>query len=222
MEKHEIAEPVMMIGTNGSPDYIVIAGRGDVALGIKPGPMYDGLKMNVPGTVFVSARLRSARVDGKAYTPPEESNGFSPNPPSLREAWPNVTWEKADDKRASTTIGALIRGNASKPGPEADAFVAKLKDGTVAGRLADYLFELIGEKHMLLSREELVHHLQTRVYDKIAAMLSKYLAVSQAVTDEMEEHIETFTMQAALLNKAFKKAKLHNPTADEEPGHDLD
>ena len=55
--------PLMMYGTEGQRDYLVIGRKGNVAIGIKPNAIAPGEKFGHPGTVWFGARLRSAPAD---------------------------------------------------------------------------------------------------------------------------------------------------------------
>ena len=77
-------------------------------------------KFGVTGTTYFSCRLRSAPSHGlfAAEDAAKKVVKLQKEPADLASAWPTVTWEKQDSVRASTTIGAFIKG---KPNPHDDA-----------------------------------------------------------------------------------------------------
>jgi hypothetical protein len=212
MENTEKAEPMMMLGTNGYHDYLVIAGKGDVALGIKPNSIKSGAAFGHPGTVWFGARLRSARIDGQPYTPSESSGAFQQNPENLWDAWPGVVWEKQDDKRASTTIGVLLRGTLEGSIEEAQALLDKMKSGKLSEQMAEYLSDLAGAENLITQPDEIAAWLTANVYGKIAAGLEKQIEARKIMEVEMEKNIGTFGMQAQILKKAYDK--LAEPVED--------
>jgi hypothetical protein len=83
-----------MVGTEGRPDYIVIAEVGDYTLGIKAiiVPMDDAPEW------FVGFRLRAVPTDPLV---PGLEAGFS-------EAWPLINWANINETRASVMVGGPL------------------------------------------------------------------------------------------------------------------
>lgn len=207
MGKVKAAEPVMMVGTYGHKDYLVIAGKGNVALGIKPNNISPGAAFGHPGTVWFGARLRSARADGLDYKPDGDDNvvKFQKNPENLWDAWPGIVWEKQDEKRASTTIGVLLRGSLDGQIEDAKLLLDKMKSGKLSEQMAEYLAGLAGAENLIMQPDEIADWLTQNVYGKIAGKLEKAIEARQIVEQEMEKSIGTFGMQAQILKKAYAK-----------------
>lgn len=207
MGKAKVQEPVMMVGTNGYKDYLVIAGKGNVALGIKPNNISPGAAFGHPGTVWFGARLRSARADGLDYKPDGDDNvvKFQKNPENLWDAWPGIVWEKQDEKRASTTIGVLLRGSLDGQIEDAKLLLDKMKSGKLSEQMAEYLAGLAGAENLIMQPDEIADWLTQNVYGKIAGKLEKAIEARQIVEQEMEKSIGTFGMQAQILKKAYAK-----------------
>lgn len=218
MGKAKVQEPVMMVGTNGYKDYLVIAGKGNVALGIKPNNISPGAAFGHPGTVWFGARLRSARTDGMDYKPDGEDNvvKFQKNPENLADAWPGVVWEKQDEKRASTTIGVLLRGTLEGQIEDAKALLDKMKSGKLAEQMAEYLANLAGADNLIMQPDEIAAWLTENVYGKIAGKLEKAIEARKIVEQEMEKNIGTFGMQASILKKAYAKLQEEVDDADDQ------
>ena len=214
-------DPVMMRGSGGERNYLVIARRGGIALGIKPETIAAGDGMGGPGTVWFGLPPRPAPAAGLFPAEPEGNVvKLEKTPENLWDAWPNVEWEKRSPARASTTIGVLLRGRLDDA--EAQPLLAQMEDGTIARKLADYLYELVGEQHMILSRDEIADHLTKTVYGSVAKSIRERMEVRKAVLDEMEQSIGTFGTQAQLLKKAYEKVKGSSQGKAEETDAETD
>lgn len=229
-KKKQAQQPLMMTGTNGYEDYLVIARNGNVALGIKPNDISPGARFGHPGTVWFGARLRSAPAgslfDGEA----DEENvvKFHKNPENLWDAWPEVVWEKKSDKRASTTIGVLLRGTLDGPIGDAQQLLDKMKSGKLSEQMAEYLAGLAGAENLVLTPDEIAAWLTGNVYGKIADKLEKTIEARGIVEQEMEKNIGTFGMQASILKKAYAKLQEEaedlpeDDQQDDDPNYDDD
>ena len=89
----------------------MIARRGDIFLGIKLTGLMDGSKLGLPGKTYLHARVRSARNPELAEQLGQD-NAVSLFGQNLapEAAWPNFTFAKIDDKRASLVLGLFIGG----------------------------------------------------------------------------------------------------------------
>lgn len=201
-------------------DYLVIARRGDIALGVKPNVIMPGGMFGHPGTVWFGARLRSSSAKPIFGGEGENSNVVSLDKVKVTdfaEAWPNVDWEKKDHERASTTIGSLVPGSLDGSIEEAQKVLDYMKDGKLAKQLADYLYNLVGEQYMILTRDQIAQWLTDTVYGKVAMRLEKSIKKRMAFEEEMGKNIGTFGMQAQILKKAYEKVQ-----AEYEEAEDLD
>lgn len=210
--------PKMMMGTEGKFDYLVIARRGDIALGVKPNFIKSGRIFGQDGTVWFGARLRSASAEGLFEDDPDPKVvKLEKKPESFGAAWPNVVWEKEDNKRASTTIGVLLRGRLDGTVEEANLILKQMKNGEIAKQMADYLYNLVGEQYMILTRDQIAQWLTDTVYSKVAMRFEKSIKKRMAFEEEMGKNIGTFGMQAQILKKAYEKVQ-----AEYEEAEDLD
>lgn len=218
--------PKMMRGSSGAFDYLVIARRGDIALGVKPNAIVKGETFGHPGTVWFGSRLRSAPATGMFDEEPSKVVKLEKKPENLWDAWPNVVWEKKSSERASTVIGVLLKGSLDGTKEEAEAILNEMKDGKLAKRMADYLYELIGSEYMILSRDEISNYLTENVYGKIAASIEKMIKAKMIVEQEMGKNIGVFGMQAQILKKAYEQIQAEeegdNTDDDVEDENDID
>lgn len=211
-------EPLMMLGTNGYHDYFVIARKGNMALGIKPNNIAPGAKFGHAGTVWFGARLRSAPADGLF----SDDNGvdnvvqFQKKFEKPADAWDGVVWEKDNEERASTTVGALLRGTLEGNIEEAKLILNEMRDGKLATKLATYLAELAGTENLIMPIDELSAMLTEHVYGKIAVKLEKAIEARAIVETEMEKTIGTFGMQASILKKAYAKLQEEAEDVDQD------
>ena len=131
-------------GTEGIPDYALIATVGDVGLGVKVLVETIG-----PFGFFVGIRLRSANVDsGK----PSEAS-------TLLSAWPKLDFQKVNDDRASAVFGTALQIKSA----------AKLKEVVEVGEFAastiEFLVETVG--NILIDKPLLEEIIESQLREKI-------------------------------------------------------
>ena len=103
-------------GTESKSRYVAVARRGNIVLGVNISGLTDGEQLGMPGKSYLHARVRSAREQALA-TKPDLEAGVDKVVPlfgqqlALDEAWPNFTFEKIDEKRASVVIGSCRKGS---------------------------------------------------------------------------------------------------------------
>lgn len=195
----EQSNHTMMKGTGGAMDYLLVAMKGEIGLGLKPNMIAPGKK---PGTTYVGARIRSAVVP-EQDRPKSEDNVVSLafKNLTLEEAWPGVTWEKIDTARASTQIGMFLRGT---PEENPQMLLDELADRKLATKMADYLIELVGEGNLLVDREVLIDWID-KTYAPAAKKIEQIVNTNNVMDDEIENSIGTFGMQADLMKKVYEK-----------------
>jgi hypothetical protein len=212
-----------MDGTGSKQSYVVIGRRGDVGLGVKPYPMVRGDHANGPkDTVLLNVRLRSAKLP-KNTEQASEGNVTSMDAHKeygLTEAWPNIEFLRADEDRASTTIGLFVRGEA-KDEEGLLALLQKLHDGDYVERLATKLIDMAGD-HAIERPSLLASYLREAfgVTDSKLEKLQKAVAAKKAHTDEVEGLVDNEVVNTAVL---FEKLKTSLQALEEpEEGEDQD
>jgi hypothetical protein len=174
----------LMDGSSTGPTYLPIARKGNVLLGAKPWGVADGAKYGVPNTTYFAARLRSAPENGlfAEEDAAKKVVKLSANPANLWDAWPGVIWETQGKKRASTTVGVLLRGKFDGNDLALQQLlVDEIAGGKLAGKFAEYAPVLEG--------------------------IQKSVKAVDMLSSEMTQNIGVFGMQAAVLNKVYKATK---------------
>ena len=195
----------LMDGSDTGPTYLAFARKGNVLLGIKPWGVAEGSKYGVPNTTYFAARLRSAPENGLFAEEDKLKKvvKLQTNPPNLWDAWPGVTWENRSNKRASTTVGVLLRGKFRTDSKELQqALFDELKDGKLSGKLADYLVNLVGTEHLILRKAAIAKWLDAE-YAPVVQKITETVAQGAEVASEMGKTIGAFGMQAAILQKVY-------------------
>lgn len=189
------AEKKMMRGSEGKLDYIVIARRGPIALGLKPNVIAAG---RVDNTTYIGARIRSAKL------PMEDTSLVSLADMKLtpENAWTGIEWEKSDEERCSTQIGAVIKGNL-KETPK--LLLTEFTDNDLMQKMVDYTMSLAPAGSHVITSEELLAWLKA-FYTPIIQHLSEKAMAEAALDEEIGSTLGVFSMQAQQVKKALKKA----------------
>lgn len=210
---------IMMIGTDGKPDYLLFARKGMIGLGVKPNLIAEG---KAKGTTYIGLRLRSAPLPEGAI-PDDGVVNFQHMKLGLQDAWPEVEWEKADAERASTSIGMLVKGT---PKTAAKELLTALGPDKLPQQITDYLITLCGEEHLTMPKEVIRQWLQD-FYKPIVDKLKGIIALEQSYMGQLEGSVGSFAMSAKLLkaahNSVEKGATPHDvPDVEdkEDPGED--
>jgi len=213
----------MMPGSESKDSYFAFARKGNVVLGIKPYGMHKGEMYGVQGTTYFTARLRSAWA-GDLFADEKQQKvvKLTPNPANLWDPWPAVTWEKRDDKRASTTIGVFIKGAFSLDTKVLQQLLDEVSGLKMAHKMASYLIELAGPENAILTVQELAECVNGP-FDEITQRLVAKIAEANAASAEMNANVGVFGMQSAVLKKAHDKIAKgavikHAPKDEDEPG----
>lgn len=214
--------PLMMQGTYGKHDYFVIARKGNMAVGVKPNSISPGKPKGHPGCVWFGARLRVAPV-GTLFADEKGVDNvvqFQQKYDKPAEAFPDVVWEASNSERASTTVGALLRGTLDATLEEAEPLLTGMVDGSLALKLTNYLAELIGPEYLIMDADALAQVLTQHVYEPVSVKVRKGLQTNQLVIDEMEKTIGNFGVTASILKKAYAKLPDAVEDADDSTGTD--
>ena len=142
-----------MDGTESHSSYAVISRRGDIFLGIRVSGLTEGSLLGVPAKSYLHARVRSARSQKLAEQLDTENGAenvvnFSDQQLSLDAAWPNLSFDKVDSKRASLGIGLFIQGSLVD---DAVAVVTRIEKADLFRKLVDYVIEQAGPENRIAS-----------------------------------------------------------------------
>jgi hypothetical protein len=193
-----------MLGSGGSPDYLVFARSGDLALGIKPYGFADGKHKGVPGTTYFVARLRSAPAGDlfKDVDAAAKVVAFKKPNGDTWSAWPKVDWINKGKDRSSTNISAFIRG--SLKGDVASQQLLIDNAATVAKKMADYLVTLAGAENLVITPRKMASWIDS-IFAPGLEVAQNNIASSKAVVEALAETmIDAFGMESAILAKVYE------------------
>ncbi len=195
-----VTPPKMMRGTQGNMDYLVIARKGKIVLGIKINYIGPG---DITDTLYVGIRVRSAFA-GKIFEEEDAKIGVVTNlgdhKASPDTAW-DIPWEKSKAEYASTQSGIHLPGF-SKP----EELIPTLLDNKKLARdIVDGLLQLIGgEAHLIIGKRVIRDWLHAQFetsFKKALEVISK----QKEVVQEQKASIGTFGVQTSSLKKLHDK-----------------
>jgi hypothetical protein len=196
----------MMKGTSGADDYLVVARKGNVVLGVKVLKVVPASPLGAKDHVWFPARLRSAPADTMFDDEPNSNVvKLEKKYDNLAEPWPSITWEKVDEYRASTIVGLILPGRLVANPDEIKEVVNYLSNGEIANKLADYLYNVAGGQNMILTKEEIVNWLQSERYLPMAKSIEKGLKQATVYQEEVNKVVGTFAAHTEILKNAYKK-----------------
>lgn len=136
-----------IVGTEGKPDYLVIAQNGSAVLGIK------GIVLPMtPKSIWVGMRIRSVSAHKKDDVVEHEVQPDViqfPTPINFADAWPGIEFDKKDDVRASTEIGLPVNRSAF----QIEDVIANVVAGNFMNTVLDWLTAQINVSHFVVSKE---------------------------------------------------------------------
>jgi hypothetical protein len=94
---HIKEEAVMMEGTEGKADYLMIATKGACAIGIKP--VIDPIVAEGKECFVLGTRIRLAQKPGHVVLNVDHV---------AKTSFKDIPWQKSDSKRASVFVGAVV------------------------------------------------------------------------------------------------------------------
>jgi hypothetical protein len=142
-------------GTGGSYDYAVVAVNGRVCLSIK-----IELVPAKPHGSFIALRLRSCPAPVELI--PDGIPDAKPKAADFVAAWPALTFDKADDTRASGTAGTGVNRMLSQPQEIHDALVK----ANLWGKMATFLAGVVKAPGALVHPELVVRDLVKEMIEK--------------------------------------------------------
>ena len=204
----------LMVGTDGHPNYLAFAKNGKYALGIKPAVAAPGDQLGVPDTMWFGARLRCAEAgslfDHIAH-PVSNIVSLKKPPENPGEAWAQITWDKVDATRASTTVGILLHGSVKSP-EGMKMLISQIDNGVLANKMVDYLEQIAGKSTVLLSREQMVAWFDD-VYKGYMTGLKSIIDHQTAMQEELNSKVGMFSIQADILKAVYNKVSAEAETA---------
>lgn len=156
-----------MLGSEGKPDYLMIARKDGAALGIKPLASIVGASKTGPLGIYVGLRLRVAAAPQKVV--PLGVVSELPKAQAWDEVFPLIKFERTDDKRASSLMGAVI----PKMPWEVQGLVEMMKDQDLVQKFGGWLFEHVGDPELFVVDSDDVVEWLTEVYADMFRQLAK-------------------------------------------------
>ena len=198
----------MMLGTNGLPNYLIVARKGDIGLGVTPSVMKFHHEKKA---TYISVRIRSARVKLEGIANDTVVTLAHRNL-APETAWPGVEWEKADSVRASAHLGVFMEGT-SKHSPE--KLLESMEDKSLASNLSDYLINIAGVENLHITREEIISWFND-VYMASAERIKQMLKEEAAIDTEIADSLGVFQTQMSLMKKTHGALTLEQDDEEEE------
>lgn len=191
-------QPSFIRGTMGHKDYLLLAVKGEIGIGVKPNVISPS---KTPGVTYVGARLRSVvlAADEKPNLGPKTVVHLAFKNLKIQEAWPGITWEKVNSSRASTQIGVFLKGS---PEENPEVLVDAMKDKKFATKMTTYLAELVGEGNLILPKQTIIDWIDSKYAPAVASM-QKELKAQEIMNTEIQNNLGVFGMQADIMKKAY-------------------
>ena len=224
-DNNKSADVQLIDGTGSQQSYAVVARRGNIFLGIKFAGLADGASFGLPGTTYVHVRLRSARSKHLAaqldVTRKDKIFNLPLDHLSLDEAWPYLSFEKVDEKRASLGIGLFIKGSLIV---NTDAVISRIEKGDLFRKLIVYVMSQVDPKNCIVDQ----HRMSLWLADQAQSVLNelkKKIAIQQMIASVHNEFGTTFGGQFEMVaphtqvfNSIYQKhLKTHTPIG--KPGY---
>jgi hypothetical protein len=209
------------IDVSGSHNnYVAIARRGNIFLGIRFSGLTDGAQLGVPGKTYLHARMRSARDQALAEKLDMESGtvnviGLFAQQLALDGAWPRITFEKVDVERASLHMGVFVDGSLTD---DTEAVIARIEQAGLLRKLVDYAIVGAGLEYQIARAEAVATWLSDQPKPaldglKMAAAHHKIAVAAQKEFAEIVEgKLEIVASYAQQLNAIYQKHKQANLT----------
>lgn len=173
-----------IIGTEGNPDYLVVAESSDVVLGVKPilaiVPQPTGLV-----EILIGARVRLARNKGEEGTVVQfsaESVKKMTKKEPLSKFYPDIAWEKSDDTRCSVQIGMSVPAKPWEHGYTETA----LKQLRYHHKLWEWLVKRIPEEDFIIGMDDAIEYLKDQYHTIINELEKSFPKQMKEVNPEAE------------------------------------
>lgn len=209
----------MMDGSSSSKSYLLFGRKGNMAVGIKIGPVMNGNMVGSPGNTWFGLKLRVAPGGDLLESDANEGVVALKNHVTYKdpaEAFPEITWDKKHHTRCSTVIGVIVRGS---PKGELQAFVDQIIDNKLASKISAYLVQLVGHENLVISERMITQYFNEQ-YGQFAADLLKSAEVEKKANELMEENIGVVAVHADLLKKLYQQTHQGEEATEEKPNSD--
>ena len=196
-------KPQLMSGSFSSESYLMVAKRGDVALGLKIAGIGSDPTGN-PKRSYVACRIRSAIYKKGLHEEHAEQEekvvSLADKGLNLESAWPNIKFTKLNTARASTIMGIFVRGSI-KLDPE--QVLNQLVEGTVLDSIVDFIIEQAGVDHMVIRRQVIINWLRSQVQPSLVKIRAQKEAASK-LDEEIEASIGVAAYEAQLMKALYQ------------------
>lgn len=177
----------LMDGSSSRQSYAIVARRGDVFLGIKFCGLAEGREFGLPDKAYLHVLLRSARNEDLAAEldfnkASDNVVQFQPQL-ALDAAWPNLSFERVDNERASIMVGLFIQGSLDKDIPDV---LARIRKGDLCRKLVAYAIAAAGPENCIVKEETAASWLSHQAAPTLRA-LRKNFVTKQAMVATREE-----------------------------------
>jgi hypothetical protein len=211
-----------MDGTESKNSYAVVARRGNIFLGVKLSGLTDGEQLGMPGKSYLHARVRSARDQTLAAKLDLEAGVDKVVPLfgqqlALDEAWPNFTFEKIDEKRASVVIGMFIDGSLAG---NTDAVITRIEEADLFRKIVDYVIGEAGRAYRIARAKVAATWLSDQAQPTLDG-LKKFAELHKTVLEAQKEfgglvegQIEVVGSHLQQLNSIYHKHQQIHGTAE--------
>lgn len=185
-----------MKGTEGNPDYMIVAQNGKIVLGVKPIFYPVG-----PAGTILACRIRSTATEATV----SDGTVYQGTANHVVNAWPDIPFEKIDESsRASIVVGVLVN-----TGPGA---VSKLVDGLAksgAGReMCKWIMRRVPETYAVVSPDQMLDWIVEGWTEEIEPLLGASGPVAMlSSVDPISQLQDTVKEQAKKVKQGIKDKK---------------
>jgi len=181
-----------MSGTESTSKFLVLARRGNIGLGIRVLGITDGAKLAKPGTSYIHARLRSAKLPSDVQDFYDSGNVVNIGSYSLEpdEAWPGVTFDKTTLSYSSTVVGVFAPGNLT---PEQGLqTLDNIENGNYIDQLVSFVLATAPSEFHVVRKKDV----EAFAWDSLAAGFAAYRhavkkqEINQAAATEFAKQVE--------------------------------
>jgi hypothetical protein len=210
-----------ILGTEGKPDYLVLAERGGVVLGFKP-VVLPLVKVGTLAGIFVGFRLRSAHAQGVTAKPVDGAENVVSfqKKLGLTEAWPAIKFSKVDDARASVVVGNPyeVTGDQLALIP----FMDMLTEGNAFAGAWEAIVDWVPNEAWEVTSGELTNYFSDKTRDELKLLIAALAPPASEPAVPADDGGKVYSFQPKSLKKFLDKTKADLPKGleDTETGED--
>lgn len=199
-----------MMGTEGSPDYLIVAKNGNVSLGIKP--MIGLLNANHSfASIMVAVRIRVALTDAVGAVVLSDGTSFISAEDGYQKAFPEFVFSKMDKARASTEMGQMVPLSwadvcksfdieSANVLTILDMVMSKIRPVYKTSEESDYLIWVVSQYNKILGE-------LAKVNEKMVAIMHQHDDKDVMKTTFIKNTTEADALLEQVISPAVKKAK---------------